>query len=146
MSSSSATGAGVGLLRSLLGIGRLRYVVVGLALGVLLLATVEVRTAYVRDAVLEYVYGSAPHRVPCDKWPTLEKARRILHQRSDVVGRIASVNPGFVTLRLDSRRCAGTGRAEVVIEYATRSDREAIRAIVGDKKYFLGIPYLMRNI
>ena len=46
MSSSSATGAGV---------GRLRYVVVGLALGVLLLATVEVRTAYVRDAVLEYV-------------------------------------------------------------------------------------------
>ena len=46
MSSSSATGAGV---------GRLRYVVVGLALGVLLLATVEVRTAYVRDAVLEHV-------------------------------------------------------------------------------------------
>ena len=65
MSSSSATGAGV---------GRLRYVVVGLALGVLLLATVEVRTAYVRDAVLEYVYGSAPHRVPCDKWPALGSA------------------------------------------------------------------------
>ena len=37
------------------------------------------------------------------------------------------------------------GRADIRILYATASDRQSIRAILGDGKYFFGVPYQMHN-
>ena len=112
-------------------------------LGVLVLTVVEARTYYARDLLKETVYGSKPHRVPCDRWPTPDEVRRVIDQHREVVRQIESINPGFTVLDINTLSCPG--RADTQILYATASDREAIKLILGDGKYFSGVPYQMRN-
>ena len=122
---------------------RLRYVL-GLALlGVLVLAVVESKTYYGRDALMEAVYGSKPHRVPCDQWPTSNEVQEVIDHHQEVVRQIESINPGFTVLRINTLSCQG--RADIQIQYATARDREAIKLILGDGKYFFGVPYQMQN-
>ena len=123
---------------------RLRYVF-GLALlGILVLTVVEARTYYGRDLLVETVYGSKPHRVPCDQWPTPDEVRRVIEQHQEVVRQIESINPGFTVLDINTLSCPG--RADIQILYATARDREAIKLILEGGKYFFGVPYQMWNI
>ena len=116
---------------------RLRYVF-GLALlGILVLTVVEARTYYGRDLLMETVYGSKPHRVPCDQWPTPDEVRRVIDQHQEVVRQIESINPGFTVLDINTLSCPE--RADIQILYATARDREAIKLILGDGKYS-GLP------
>lgn len=90
--------------------------------------------------------GSAPHRVPCENWPTAEEAQRILDRHADVVMQIQAVKG--VSLYVNLRRCRGASavqRAELVIEYPGSKQREAVQAIIGDERFFFGVPYSLFN-
>ena len=115
-----------------------------LALSVLGLTIVECNTYYLRDLVIENIYGSKPHRVPCHKWPTPDEVRRVLDLHAEVIRTIEAINPGYVEVRINVWDCPG--RADIRVLYATASDREAIKSILGEGKYFFGIPWQMRNI
>lgn len=90
--------------------------------------------------------GPEPHRVPCENWPTAEEAQRILDRHSDVIMQIQAVEG--VHLYANLRRCKGASsvrRAELVIEYPGSKQREAIQAIIGDERFFFGVPYALFN-
>ena len=107
-------------------------------------AAAEAETYYVRDRLAVSIYGSAPHRVPCDDRPTPGEVRQAIDRNMDLVDRIESVNPGHVMVLVNTtEKCPG--RADIEIVYASHRDREAIRAIVGDDKYLFGVPYRMLN-
>ena len=132
------------LPRKLLRLRRVYFIAAGLILGALVVSlVVEANTYYVRDMLAEEFWGSKPHRVLCDKWPTPDEVQRIIDQNSEVVNQIESVNPGFVTVNINTLSCPG--RADIRILYASYSDRDAIRPIIGDSKYFFGVPYQLRN-
>ncbi len=107
-------------------------------------AAAEAETYYVRDRLAVSIYGSAPHRVPCDDRPTPGEVRQAIDRNADLVTRIESVNPGLVSVWLNTTdKCPG--RADIRILYATMRDRDAIKMIVGDDKYLFGVPYRMLN-
>ena len=116
-------------------------------LGGLILIVVEANTACLQDMVIKGGAGSKRNRVPCEQWPTLEEVRRVIDDNPKVVKQIESVNPrrGMVTVEVGrTARCPG--KAYLLIYFPGRSDGHAIRSIIGDQDYFLGVPYEMRNI
>ena len=124
----------------------LPYAILTLLLAALAFGVFECRTAYVRDRLAISLYGSAPHRVPCENWPTAEEAQRILDRHADVVMQIQAVKG--VSLYVNLRRCRGASavqRAELVIEYPGSKQREAVWAIIGDERFFFGVPYSLVN-
>ncbi len=129
------------LLRRPLRLPHLLGVIATLVLGALVVTVVvEANTYYARDRLKEAVYGSKPHRVPCEEWPTPREARRVIDQYAETVSRIEYVNPGFVQVEVNTaKRCPG--RADIRILYASRRDRDAIKSIIGDARYFFGVPY-----
>ena len=46
-------------------------------------AAAEAETYYVRDRLAESVYGSAPHRVPCEEWPTPGEVHQAIDRNAD---------------------------------------------------------------
>ncbi len=106
----------------------------------------ECNTEYFRDLYAENVLEARRHRVPCEKWPTKDEAKRLTERHADVVTRIEAVNPGHIQFRLRSRHTGGCrGRADIHIYFASVSNRDEIIAIIGDEKYFFGVPYDMAN-
>ena len=130
-------------MRHFLKLRWLRYIAVGLILVALAITAVEAKTYYLRDLLAEEFWGSKPHRVPCDKWPTPDEVQRVVDQHAQVVSQIEAVNPGFTVVNINAMNCPG--RADIRIWYASYSDRDAIKSIVGDQKYFFGVPYQLRN-
>ena len=117
-------------------------------MGALVLALIiyECNTEYFRDLYAENILEARRHRVPCEKWPTFDEAERLVEERADVVSRIEAVNPGRIQFRVrggDGRGCHG--RADIHIYFASVSNRDEIIAIIGDEKYFFGVPYDMAN-
>lgn len=47
----------------------LHYYLGALLLGFLAVMVVEANTYYIRDLLYLDVYGSKPHRIPCEEWP-----------------------------------------------------------------------------
>ena len=131
-------------LQKLLRPRRVYFITAGLILGALVISlVVEAKTYYVRDLLAEELWGSRPHRVPCDKWPTLDEVQRVIDQQVQAVRQIEAVNPGFTEVIINTMGCPG--RADIRIWYVSYSDRDAIKSIIGDGKYFFGVPYQLRN-
>ena len=80
-------------------------------------AAAEAETYYVRDRLAESVYGSAPHRVPCEEWPTPGEVHQAIDRNADLITRIESVNPDSSRWRSAPRRDA---RAERTSASSTR--------------------------
>ena len=133
------------LLLRLSRLRRTHVIAAALLLGTLAVAAiVEAETYYVRDRLAVSIYGSAPHRVPCEQRPTPGEVRQAIDRNADLVTRIESVNPGRVSVWLNTTdKCPG--RADIHILYATMRDLDAIKMIVGDDKYLFGVPYRMLN-
>ena len=112
-------------------------------LGLLLVVVVEANTYYIQDMLYLDVYGSKPHRIPCEKWPTPVEVQRILDEHSDIVHRIEAINPGFTMVEINTYDCPD--RADIRILYATATDKEAIKSEVGNGEYFFGVPYQLYN-
>lgn len=122
------------------------YVIPSLLLGALAFGVFESNTAYVRDWLAVSLYGSPPHRVPCEDRPTEEAAQRILDRHAEILEKIEAVDG--VEWYLSTRRCRGGSavrRAELIIEHPASKQRDAVRAVIGDEKFFFGVPYGLVN-
>lgn len=122
------------------------YAIPSLLFGALAFGVFESNTAYVRDWLAVSLYGSAPHRVPCEDRPTAEEAQRTLDRHADIIEKIEAVDG--VEWYLSTRRCRGGSavrRAELIIEHPASKQRDAVRAIIGDERFFFGVPYGLVN-
>ena len=119
------------------------YVLGGLLLGAALLTAVELNTAYGRDMLHKSIYGTKPHRIPCNIWPAADEVYRLLEQHAGAVRRIESIEPDGIDVFARLGRCRG--RAEIGIYYQTRHHRDEIKQIIGDERHFLGVPYTLIN-
>jgi hypothetical protein len=93
-------------------------------------------------ASLGYSYLSGLFQDSCDLLPGTDYAESVMAENSGIVSQIESLNPGNIWLELDSASCPG--KAELLIYYATESDRQEIKNLIGDD--FFGIPYKMFNV
>ena len=75
---------------------RLFYTGAGLltsALLVLMILVIEANTYYIRDLWDLGVYNERLIRVPCDEWPTMEEARRIVDSKEHIIQQIKNLDP-----------------------------------------------------
>jgi hypothetical protein len=119
----------------------------GAAVVVLLAACCVAAVFLVKGHVLGTLYNdlvldNRDHFLPCDRLPTSAEVNRVLGEHQDTVEAIKEVNPGFVFVEMDDWSC--TGRADIVISYASHQDRLAIEKIIGGDTFF-GVPYRLRN-
>ena len=131
------------LTRVVLGLGRWQYLVGTLAVGLLAFAIMEINTAYLRDFLSVSIYGTRPHRIPCDDWPTRDEVEQTLKQHTGVIRRIEFIGSGSVDLSINTWSCPG--KAELYIYYPAKRHIKTIRTIIGNEKYFFGVPYTLRN-
>lgn len=80
--------------------------------------------------------------VACDKLPSLEYVQRTLDEQKAAVEQVESIRLGYIWMSFDDTRCFG--RAEILIYYATESDRKKIKKLIGST--FFTIPYRMFNV
>jgi hypothetical protein len=129
-------------------VGRRRVTVVAAALAVALSAACcGLAVFLVKGHVLETFYNdlvmdNRDHFLPCDRLPISAEVSRVLGEHQDTVEAIKEVNPGFVFVEIDDWSCSG--RADIVISYASHRDRLAIEKIIGGDTFF-GVPYRLRN-
>ena len=114
-------------------------VIVTLCLGALF---VEVRTKIIRRALDDLIYDNKNHYLPCDKLPTEAEVNQVVQEHQNIVEAIKKVNPGLVGVEIDSTTCSG--RADLLIWYASHENRLEIEKIIGDDTFF-GVPYRLRN-
>ena len=119
-----------------------------LALAALSLAAFEISTGQIIDGFTAVLVQGKINRVPCYKWPTIAEVERILAENSEAVKRIENAPPSGASIAIgawqSSRsslifRCRGKGFLD--ISYGGYREMRAIKSIIGDRKYFLGIPY-----
>lgn len=128
--------------------GRRRVTVVAAALAVALSAACcGLAVFLVKGHVLGVLYNdlvldNRDHFLPCDQLPSGADVSRILEEHQDTVQYIKEVHPGFVFVEIDDWSCSG--RADIVISYASHRDRLAIEKIIGGDTFF-GVPYRLRN-
>ena len=133
----------LGLGRRLLGLRWWQHAaVIAMVVG-LTFTVVEVNTAYFRDLASVSIYGAKPHRVPCSEWPTANEVEQLVVRKDQVVREIESVKPGGIKVVVNSRRCSG--KAEILIYFEARHHIAEIKRIIGDEKYFFGVPYTLAN-
>lgn len=124
--------AGVGLLAA-----------AALVLGVLV---VEVNTYYIRDLWRLWVYNDRFIRVPCSEWPDLEEAHRIVNRYEHILQRIKDLDPEKTLIHVweeaNGWECPGKGSLSIE---APGKFRREIERIVGDKRYFYGVPMRLIN-
>ncbi len=122
-----------------------RHIAVSMVLGLLAFVILEANTACVRDMISMEIYGTKPHRIPCSKWPTLDEVEQVVDQHARVVRRVEDVaEAGSILISIDtSSKCPG--KAVIIIYYSANRYLESIREIIGDEKYFFGVPYSLKN-
>lgn len=102
----------------------------------------ESQTKMLRRAFDNYILDNENHYLPCHQLPTPEEVERVVAEHQDVIRQIEAVNPGQVGVEIDTITCPG--HADLLIWYASHSDRLAIKAIIGADTFF-GIPYRLQN-
>lgn len=65
-----------------------------LLLVVLVLVIVEVSTGQIVNTIAAFTVQGKPNRVPCYRWPTVEKIEQVLEERAEIVAQIEAVDPG----------------------------------------------------
>jgi hypothetical protein len=103
---------------------------------------IESQTKTIRRAYDNFFFDNWNHYLPCEKLPTEAEVRAIFQQHQDIVQAIEQVNPGLVGVDVDSSACSG--RADLLIWYASHQNRLAIETIIGGDTFF-GIPYRLQN-
>ena len=121
-----------------------------LVLIALTLAGVEVSTGQVLDTCTGLTSQSKINRVPCYQWPTIAEIERILAANPAIIRQIETVPPAGATVAIGTATnsysglvfdCQGKGFLD--ISYAGYREMREIKAIIGNRKYLLGIPYVL---
>ncbi len=90
----------------------------------------------------DVLYDNWNHYLPCGQQHPVEAVEEALQTHADTVNLIEAVNPGQVGVEVDAASCPG--RADVLIWYASHSDRLEIEHILGARSFF-GIPIRLVN-
>ena len=106
------------------------------------LIIVEVRTYYTRDLIAEFIYGSAPNRLPCDEWPTPAEVERAIEDNPRMVQRILAVHER-AHLVINIWTCPG--RAELLVYLPTREAIEKVKDMFEDYRLIFGVPSGLAN-
>ena len=123
-----------------------------LLLAALALAAIEVGTGQIIDGFTAVTAQGKINRVPCYKWPTIAEIEQILAQNPEAVERIENVPPSGASVAIGTWRnswsglifrCEGKGFLD--ISYGGYWEMRAIKSIIGNRKYFLGVPYDLRS-
>lgn len=119
-----------------------------LLLAGLTLAGVEVGAGQILDTCTGLTAQAKINRVPCYQWPTIAEIERILAENPEIIRRIENVPPSGASVAIATWhnswsglifRCQGKGFLD--ISYGGYREMQAIKSIIGDRKYLLGIPY-----
>ena len=128
---------------------RLFYAGAGLltsALLVLTILVIEANTYYIRDLWRLWVYNDQFIRAPCDEWPTMEEARRIVDSKEHIIQQIKNLDPEKTMVDVwdwaNKWNCPGKG--SLTIE-APGKFRQEIERLAGDKRHFYGVPMRLVN-
>jgi hypothetical protein len=91
----------------------------------------------------DYVLDNRNHYLPCEKLPMESWVREVLDDHQDIVQEIEQIKPGYIGVDIDNITCPG--KADLLIWYASHSDREAIEQVLLKEDTFFGIPYRLQN-
>lgn len=108
--------------------------------GLIVVSTTIVIMGYVASGFYEMRMDAK--QAPCEELPLREEVERVIAEHKDICEQIENINPGYVLISIDAERCPG--KADIIIYYGTKSDRKAIKNLIGDD--FFGIPYRMFNV
>ena len=103
---------------------------------------VELQLKVLRRGYDHFILDNRNHYLSCQDLPPRIEVERITEQHRDIIQQIQQVAPGFVGVEIDSLACEG--KADILIWYGTREQRNAIEEIIGDDTFF-GIPYRLQN-
>jgi len=103
---------------------------------------IETQTNVIRRLYDNLILDNQGHYLSCEELPAETQVLAILEQHQDTIQAIEDVNPGLVGVEVDSSTC--TGRADLVIWYASHQNRLEIEKIIGSDTFF-GIPYRLQN-
>lgn len=98
----------------------------------------------IHHTVDNLLYDNYKHYLPCEQLPTRQEVNRVLEEHADAVAQIKAVHPGFVTVTPAEDLCPHSGRADILILFASHQDRIAIETIINGDRFF-GIPYRLIN-
>lgn len=102
---------------------------------------VETQTKIIRRTIDNFVYDNRYHYLPCERLPAVADVDRVIQEHQAIIRSIEQVHPGFVGVEVAS---VCPGKADVVIWYASHTDRVTIESIIDDDT-FLGLPYRLQN-
>ena len=103
---------------------------------------IEAQTKIVRRAYDNFILDNENHYLPCEKLPTETEVSKVIQEHQDMIRTIDQVNPGLVEVDMDTMTCSG--KADLIIWYATHQDRVEIKRLIGEDTFF-GVPYRMQN-
>jgi hypothetical protein len=113
---------------------------IGLLLVVILIILVavvwiEAETHFLQNYISSAVYDNKIIYL-CEELPPLSEVERIVEENKEVIRQVESIDPGFISVYIDSS-CPGKG--SLVIEYPSHADRLRIDELIGDT--FFGVPW-----
>ena len=120
----------------------MRRMVVGGAVGVVLVAAAMIALPRLEPWWTDVVLDSREAHLPCAQRPSVAEARRVLGEQRELVRRIAAVDPS-VLVTVDDSVCPGRGA--LVIYYGAHRHRRQIERLIGGDTFF-GVPYSLRNV
>ncbi len=88
------------------------------------------------------LYNNYHHYLSCSDLPELGDVEKVVAEHSEIVEKIKNVSPDDVEFIIDSSTCSG--KASIIIYYASRNQRSQIDEILPDKTFF-GIPISLIN-
>jgi len=106
------------------------------------MALIEHRTNFVHRLYDDVVLDNKNHYLPCESLPTEGAVRDALAAHQEIIKEIEQINSGNLGVEVDTLTCPG--KADLLIWYASHSDRQAIEQILKDYTFF-GIPYRLQN-
>lgn len=100
-------------------------------------------TRFLRHMADDVLYDNYNHYLPCVDLPHKDEIEQTLAEHADVIDQIRSVSPD-ADISIDDTICHASSHADLIISYASHSQRVIIEDIVGGKTFF-GIPVRWRN-
>jgi len=118
------------------------WLVMVIVLVILAMFLFENKTRLLHRIVDEVLYNNYHHYLLCEDLPDIETVERQLNQFDSTVKQIESLSEGNVALEVDRSSCPGKG--SIKIYFPSRSVRQRIEEILGEKS-FHGIPLDLIN-
>jgi len=114
---------------------KIRLLLVVILIILVAVVWIEAETHFLQNYISSAVYDNKIIYL-CEELPPLSEVERIVEENKEVIRQVESIDPGFISVYIDSS-CPGKG--SLVIEYPSHADRLRIEELIGDT--FFGVPW-----